>query len=224
MGGIYAENNQPDSESKSFDLGIRFTAFDEELLASFIYFETRKTNLRRGNPLFNDDIKDPEYNVDVPEYKYDNENNTKGYEFDLNLAINDQWTMNANATYQDAVEIRNQSKTPISGQRKGIPKKFASLWTSYSQEFSPLEQPIKFSVGVTYTGERTINSTAFGLPISTIDAYTVLDAGISYDVEAWNIQLNLRNLTDETYYSKALYIGGLPGDSRNAKLTVRYNF
>ena len=224
LGGIYAENNQPDSESKSFDLGIRFTAFDEELLASFIYFETRKTNLRRGNPLFNDDIKDPEYNVDVPEYKYDNENNTKGYEFDLNLAINDQWTMNANATYQDAVEIRNQSKTPISGQRKGIPKKFASLWTSYSQEFSPLEQPIKFSVGVTYTGERTINSTAFGLPISTIDAYTVLDAGISYDVEAWNIQLNLRNLTDETYYSKALYIGGLPGDSRNAKLTVRYNF
>jgi len=224
LGRISEQNNQPDSESKSFDAGIRFTAFDEELLASFVYFETRKTNLRRTNPLFNDDIKDPEYNVNVPEYKYDNENNTKGYEFDLNLAINDQWSMNANATYQDAVEIRNQKETPISGQRKGIPKKFASLWTSYLQEFSALEGPVKFSIGATYTDERTINSTAFGLPIATIDAYTVIDAGISYDVADWNIQLNLRNLTDETYYSKALYIGGLPGDSRNAKLTVRYNF
>ena len=77
---------------------------------------------------------------------------------------------------------------------------------------------------MTYTGERSINSNSFGLPDSTIDAYTVVDAAVSYDIEKWNIQLNLRNLTDETYYVKALYIGGLPGDSRNAKLTVRYSF
>lgn len=214
----------PDSESKSFDLGIRFTAFDEELLASLVYFETRKTNIRRSHPLYNDNPEDSEYNISVPKYVFDNEDNTKGYEFDMNMAINDVWSMNLNATYQDAVEIRNQNEQAQSGQRKGIPKKFASIWTSYETSFSELANPIKLSLGMTYTGERSINSNAFGLPDSTIDAYTVLDAAVSYDVENWNVQLNLRNLTDETYYVKALFIGGLPGDSRNAKLTVRYTF
>ncbi|SFC32812.1 TonB-dependent receptor [Pseudoalteromonas denitrificans] len=214
----------PDSESKSFDLGIRFTAFDEELLASLIYFETRKTNINRAHPLYNDDPKDTDYNISVPKYVFDNEDNTQGYEFDMNMALNDVWSMNFNATYQDAIEIRNQNDTPESGQRKGIPKKFASIWTSYSHSISELNNPIKFSLGITYTGQRSINSNAFGLPDSTIDSYTVLDAAISYDVENWNIQLNLRNLTDETYYAKALFIGGLPGDSRNAKLTARYTF
>lgn len=214
----------PNSESKSFDVGFRFTAFDEELLGSLVYFETRKTNLRRSNQEFIDNEADGISNDGVPEYLYDNEDNTQGVEFDLNLAINEQWSMNLNATYQDAIEIRNQNTEPKSGQRKGIPKKFASIWTSYSQEFDGLDAPIKFSLGATYTGERSINSTSFGLPTSHIDAYTVLDAGVSYDVDNWNIQLNLRNLTDETYYSKALFLGGLPGDSRNAKLTVRYKF
>jgi iron complex outermembrane receptor protein len=214
----------PNSESKSFDVGVRFTAFDEELLASFVYFETRKTNLRRSNPIYTDNEEDAISNDGVAQYLYDNEDSTKGYELDVNLAINEQWSMNANATYQNAIEIRNQNTQPRSGQRKGIPKKFASIWTSYLQTLDGLDSPIKFSIGATYTSKRTINSTSFGLPTSTIDAYTVLDAGVSYDIDKWNIQLNLRNLTDETYYNKPLFIGGLPGDSRNAKLTVKYNF
>ena len=221
---ILGFNNIPDSESKSFDLGIRFTAFEEELLASLVYFETRKTNINRSNPLFNDDITDPNYNINVPQYVFDNEDNTQGYEFDMNMVINDMWSMNLNATYQDAIEIRNQNEQAESGQRKGIPQKFASIWTSYESSFNHFSNPIKFSLGMSYTDERSINSNSFGLPDSTIDAYTVLDAAVSYDVENWNVQLNLRNLTDETYYVKALYIGGLPGDSRNAKLTVRYTF
>ncbi|PAJ75331.1 TonB-dependent receptor [Pseudoalteromonas sp. NBT06-2] len=214
----------PDSESKSLDLGIRFTAMDEALLASLVYFETKKTNINRANLIYNDNPKDPLFNITVPKYLFDNEDNTQGYEFDMNMALNDVWSMNFNATYQDAIEIRNQNEQPESGQRKGIPKKFASIWTSYASSFSALANPIKLSLGMTYTGERSINSNSFGLPDSTIDAYTVLDAAMSYDVDNWNVQLNLRNLTDETYYVKALYIGGLPGDSRNAKLTVKYTF
>ena len=214
----------PNSESKAFDVGFRFTAFEEELLASLVYFETRKTNLRRSNPVFTDNETDGLSTNGIAEYLYDNEDNTKGVEFDLNLAINEQLSMNINATYQDAIEIRNQNTKPKSGQRKGIPKKFASIWSSYQHEFNGVNNPIKFSLGATYTGERSINSTAFGLPTSTIDAYTVLDAAVSYSIENWNFQLNLRNLTDETYYKKALFIGGLPGDSRNAKLTVNYQF
>lgn len=218
------EKEIPNTESKSFDVGVRFTAFDEELLASLVYFETRKTNIQRTNEIYSDNEEDGISNIGIAQYLYDNEDSTEGVEFDMNLAINEQWSMNINATYQDAIEIRNQNEDPRSGQRKGIPNKFGSIWTSYSHKFNQLDNPIKFSLGATYTGERTINSTSFGLPDSSIDSYTVLDAGISYNVNDWDIQLNLRNLTDETYYNKALFLGGLPGDSRNAKLTVKYNF
>ncbi len=218
------EDEIPNAESKSFDVGVRFTAFDEELLGSFVYFETSKTHIQRTTDLFRDNKADGISNVGITEFTYDDENRTEGVEFDMNLAINDQWSMNVNGTYQEAVEIRNEDEDPISSQRKGIPKKFGSIWANYSPQFSMLDNPIKLSLGVTYTGERSINSASFGLPDASIDSYTVLDAAVSYNVNDWDIQLNLRNLTDETYYSKALFLGGLPGDSRNAKLTVKYNF
>ena len=221
LGSIAAEDNRPDSESKSFDIGMRFTAFDEDLLGSLVWFETRRTNLRYNNPDYNDNPEDEEYNVSVPQYYYDDEDNSKGVELDLNMAFNDQWSMNLNATYQDAITIRQREK---SGQTKGVPKVFASLWAHYAHQFNGLSQPLNFSLGVTYEDERTINSTSFGLPDSKVDSYVMWDAGVSYQLDNWDIQLNLRNLTDETYYIKPLFLGGLPGESRNAQLTVKYNF
>lgn len=221
LGGISGENDRPDSESKSFDVGVRFTAFDDNLLGSLVWFETRRTNLRYANPDFNDNPEDPEYNIDVPQYFYDDEDNTEGVEFDLNLSLNERWSMNANATYQDAISIRADEH---SAQSKGVPKKFASLWTSYDYSFSALPEPLKLSLGVTYEDEKSINSTAFGLPDSTVDSYVVWDAAAAYTSGNWNFQLNVQNLLNETYYTKALFLGGLPGESRNVEFKAVYNF
>ncbi len=214
-------SDRPDSESLSFDIGVRFTAFDEDLLGSLVWFTTKRTNLRYVNPEYNDNPDDVEFNISVPQYYYDNNDTTKGVEFDLNLALNDVWSMNVNATYQDAYSIYAGER---SEQNKGIPQKFASLWSNYQYQFTALPSPITFGLGVTYEDERSINSTAFGLPNSVVDAYVLWDANISYQLEEWDIQLNLRNLTDTNYYSKPLFLGGLPGESRNAKLKVRYTF
>ena len=56
LGSVTGENDRPDSESKSFDLGLRFNGFQQKMLASLVYFKTRRTNLRRNNDLFNDNI------------------------------------------------------------------------------------------------------------------------------------------------------------------------
>ena len=221
LGSVDGETDRPDSESMSFDLGIRFTAFDEDLLASLVWFDTRRNNLRYVNEVYNDNPDVSEFNISVPQYFYDDEDTTKGVEFDLNLALNELWSMNFNATYQDAYSVRAKER---SEQTKGVPKAFASLWTSYQHQFQALSEPVKFSVGVTYEDERSINEGSFGLPDSVIDAYVLWDAGISYQLSNWDIQLNVRNLTDTRYYNKALFIGGLPGDSRNVKLSVKYRF
>ncbi|RJE72163.1 TonB-dependent receptor [Pseudoalteromonas sp. MSK9-3] len=213
--------NRPDSESESIDLGLRFTALNEDLIGSVVWFDTRRTNLRYENELFNDNPDDPEYNVDVPQYFFDDENKSDGVEVDINLAINDVLSMNANATWQDAIEIRSQE---ASGQRKGIPKKLSSVWLNYDFMFNSLSAPLQVSLGVNYVGERTINSTSFGLPKATINSFTRWDAALTYAADSYSVKLNLENLTDERYYSKALFLGGLPGNERNVKLTATYTF
>ena len=214
-------NDRPNSESESSDLGLRFTGFDEDLLGSLVIFETSRTNLRYGNDLYNDNEEDIEFNVSVPQYFYDKGDRSRGAEFDLNLALNKQWSANFNTTYQEAVTFEGDE---FSGQTKGVPRKYLRLWNNYEQEFDALSAPIKFSLGFIYEDERTVNSSSFGLPYAVLPSYTAWDGAISYDADHLNVRLNLRNLTDQTYFTRAMFLGGLPAEGRNAKLTVTYNF
>jgi len=214
-------NDRPNSESESSDLGLRFTGFDEDLLGSLVIFETSRTNLRYGNDLYNDNEDDVEFNVSVPKYFYDKGDRSRGAEFDLNLALNQQWSANFNTTYQEAVTFEGDD---FSGQTKGVPRKYLRLWNNYEQEFDALSAPIKFSLGFIYEDERTVNSSSFGLPYAVLPSYTAWDGAISYDADHLNVRLNLRNLTDQTYFTRAMFLGGLPAEGRNAKLTVTYNF
>ena len=225
LGSLNETDNRPDSESTSWDLGVRFIALNDDLLASLVFFDTARTNIRYSNPLFEDDPADSAYNIDVPEYYYDEQDSTQGIEMDVNFMINEQWSMNFNATYQEPVtEPGNNASSLEDEKTKGIAEKFASIWTSYQYKFEGLPNPVKFSLGMTYEDERSISASAFGINYAIVEAYTVWDSAISYEGKEWTVQLNLKNLTDETYYSKAMYLGGLPGESRNAKLTATYSF
>lgn len=212
--------NRPDSESETLDIGVRFTAFDEDLLGSIVWFETKRTNLMYANPEYSDK-PGPEYNVSVPRFFFDDEDESKGVEIDLNMALSERLSVNVNATYQDAIEIRSNTR---SGQKKGVPQKFASTWVRYMQPVDALAGTIEYSVGLNYESERSINSKAFGLPTATIDGYARWDAAVKFATEQYNIQLNIENLGDERYYSKAMFLGGLPGNERNAKLSFNYQF
>ena len=216
-----AGDDRPNSESESRDLGLRFTGFDEDLLGSLVVFETSRTNLRYGNDEYNDNPDDIEFNVSVPQYFYDKGDRSRGAEFDLNLALNRQWSANFNATYQEAVTFEGDD---FSGQTKGVPRKYVRLWNNYEQEFDTLSAPIKFSLGFIYQDERSVNSSSFGLPYAVLPSYTAWDGAISYATDQLNVRLNLRNLTDQTYFTRAMFLGGLPAEGRSAKLTVSYNF
>ncbi|TLX50939.1 TonB-dependent receptor [Pseudoalteromonas ruthenica] len=222
--GSVSENqadNRPDSESESLDIGVRFTALEEDLLGSLVLFDTRRTNLRYANEAFNDNPNDPEFNISVPQYFYDDEDSTKGVEFDLNMALSEVMSVNVNGTYQDAVTVRAGER---SGQIKGVPRRFASTWLRYDMSAFELAHPVAVNLGVTYVDERTINSTAFGLPKSVVPSYVRWDAAFAYEADNYKVQLNLDNLFNERYYEKALFLGGLPGEERNLELSVHYQF
>ncbi|MGB0894836.1 MAG: TonB-dependent receptor [Parashewanella sp.] len=211
------DQKREDSESISNDLGIRYKAFDDQLLASLVVFETKRTNIAYPNEKYrNIEERTPE----TPQFFYDKEEETKGVELDVNALLNEQWKVNLNGLYQDAYD--SAEKGNEAGKKKGTPRVTASTWVTYTNTLFGLPQPMNLSMGVKYVDERSAASNSFGVPNGYVPAYTVVDTSASYSVNNWNIKLNLNNLFNKYYYKKALHLGGLPGEERNIKLTVSY--
>ncbi|WP_417348930.1 TonB-dependent receptor [Ferrimonas sp.] len=212
------DTDRKDSESISNDFGIRYKGFDDQLLASLVVFESSRTNLRFTNPLYDEGVTGPE----VPQYLYDGEEETKGVELDMNAHLNEQWKLNINAMYQDARDKKDPTRSTYDVPQKGVPKVTASAWVTYDALWFNLNQPLSLSLGAAYVDERSTHSSAFGIPDGHVPAYTKVDAAIAYDAGDWKLQANLDNLFDETYYEKAMFLGGMPGEERNFSLSLTY--
>ena len=213
------QTDRDDSESISNDLGMRVKAFDDQLLASLIVFESSRTNLQYNNPLFEAGVSE----ASVAQYFYDGSEETTGVELDLNAHLNDNWMVNLNGMYQDARDKQNPNdKANYDSRQKGIPYVTASAWVTYGADWFALANPIDLSLGANYVDERSTHSSSFGIPDGYVPSYTVLDSAISYSADRWKVQLNINNLLNKDYYSKAMFLGGMPGSERNAKLTLSY--
>ncbi|MCL1131335.1 TonB-dependent receptor [Shewanella sairae] len=212
------DTDRDDSESVSDDLGMRFKAFDDQMLASLVLFKSSRTNLQYTNPDYDEGVSGPS----VPQYYYNGSEETTGVEFDMNAHLNEQWMVNVNAVYQDARDKKDPNRSSYDTRQKGVPYVTASAWVTYGADWFSLASPINISLGANYVDDRSTNSSSFGIPDGYVPSYTVLDTAISYDVDNWKLQLNVNNLFDEEYYSKAMFLGGMPGEERNAKLTLTY--
>ena len=212
------EADREDSESISNDLGFRYKAFDDQLLATLVVFESARTNLEYSNPLYEAGVSGP----DIVESYFDGEEQTKGVELDLNAYLNEQWKINVNGVYQDARDKSNPNSSAYDTRQKGVPYVTASTWVTYYANIFNLPESVNISGGITYVDNRSTNSSSFSIPDGYVPGYTVYDAAISYTTKQWNMQLNLNNLFNKQYYSKAMFLGGMPGEERNAKLSFSY--
>ena len=79
---------------------------------------------------------------------------------------------------------------------------------------------LKFGIGATHKGDAYADN----LNLYKVPAYTVYDAAISYAQPKWEAAINLKNITDKTYYVSPTFAGALPGDPRSIYATLRYAF
>ena len=219
LGGIEGTgDDRADSESVSDDIGIRYKAFEDQMLASLVFFKSARTNLEYGNPDYEEGVSAP----GTAKSFYNGKEETTGVELDLNAHINEQWMVNLNGVYQDARDKKDPNRSSYDTRQKGVPYVTASAWVTYGADWFSLASPINISLGAKYVDDRSTNSSSFGIPDGYVPSYTVLDSAISYDVEHWKLQLNVNNLFNQEYYSKAMFLGGMPGEERNAKLSLTY--
>ncbi len=219
LGGVKGDgSDRLDSESMSDDLGMRIKAFDDQMLTSIVFFKSSRTNLQYSNPNYEDGVSAPS----VPKNFFDGKEETTGVELDMNAHLSERWMININGVYQDARDKKDPNRSSFDTRQKGVPYVTASTWVTYGADLFSLINPIDISLGVKYVDDRSTNSSSFGIPDGYVQSYTVVDSAISYQAESWKLQLNINNLFDEVYYNKAMFLGGMPGEERNAKLTFSY--
>jgi catecholate siderophore receptor len=134
-----------------------------------------------------------------------------GFELQLVGQITDTWSVSANYSNLDG-EIVDRNG-PTGRTPRELPENTASVWTSYQ-----VNDSFGIAFGATYQDESFIgNNNAQTLP-----SYTRVDASAYYDFsDKLRVQLNVENLTDQTYFPNAHSTHqATVGAPLNAALTV----
>lgn len=179
-------------ETVNYELGTKWDVFHDRLSLTAAVFRTEKKNTR--------------VLVDSNIYQNAGESRVDGFELSASGKITDKWQVFAGYSYLNSELVdpgltgRNGAVTAGAASAKGnempnTPKNSASLWTTYN-----LTPKLTLGGGAFYVGE------VYGDTGNTVyvPSYTRYDAMASYKLSKnVDLQLNVQNLTDKTYYDKA---------------------
>jgi iron complex outermembrane receptor protein len=120
-------------------------------------------------------------------------------------------------------------------QLEGTPNHMASLWGIYTLHDGPLGG-LSFGAGVRYVGSITdtapilsVNPTAgtfteIGIGSVKTPAYTLFDAMVAYETDAWRWQLTGQNLEDEYYITQCYVFRGDCGIGQGRTLITSFTY
>ncbi len=212
--GSLRSDMQPE-ETTNYEIGTKWELLDNRLSLSAAVFRTEKDNAR----------------VLASDFTYENVGKTRvdGYELTASGRLTRRWNVFAGYSYLDselvdggAVGGRNGAVTSLvnpdnGNQLANTPNHSFSLWSTYA-----VTDKLAVGGGAFYVDE------VFGNTANTVmvDSYWRYDAMASYQVNRHlDVQLNVQNLTDETYYDRAYgahYASQAAG--RTALLSTNFHF
>ncbi|MFK8329311.1 TonB-dependent receptor [Pseudomonas sp. BJa5] len=181
-GNLLSSDLEPE-ETTNYEIGTKWDLLDQRLSLTAALFRTEKENAR----------------VQTNTLTYENvgETRVEGIELSASGRITEQWQVFAGYTYMEARQIDGGplGKANDGNQLPNTPNNSASLWTTYN-----LTPKLTIGGGAFYVDE------VYGSVANTtmVDSYVRYDAMASYKLtKNVDLQLNVQNLTDETYYDKA---------------------
>jgi len=150
---------------------------------------------------------------------------SKGIEAEANIQLTHRWQLIAGYAYTDAKIVRDRNPAMVGARLANVPRHSANLWTRYD-----FANGLGLGLGITHTGQR--EGTLLAPSASghlNLPAYTIVDAGIYYQIGNLALNLKIGNLFDKRYIesSGAGTSGNLQiaaGAPRNAILSARYRF
>ena len=215
------ENLKP-QETKNYELGTKWDLLDKRLNLTAAIFHTEMSNARVV--------------IDTGTTQNAGKKAINGLELSATGQITDSWNVSAGYTYMDS-ELKDNGfvcgvtvprgqpcpagqyiVSPNNGNMfPNTPKHAATLWTTYALPF-----------GLTIGGGASYVDKQYGDAANTkwIPSYTRWDAMIGYAIQDnISLQLNVQNLTDKTYFTKAYashYASIAPGRAATLALNVKF--
>lgn len=193
---------------RQLEAGVKGNLLDQRLLLSAAVYRIRQSGRAVADP------NDPNFSVDSGLVE------SKGFEFEANGKLAQNWTFNGGYTY-NRNEVLSDTDSSLVGTQfiAVIPKHSVKAFTNYEFAGGALNG---FSLG----GGLTWNGEALGLGV-TQDSYVVLGMRMGYDFsDRVGVTLNVNNLLDEKYYEniRDTRFGNYYGAPRSAFLRVKVNY
>ncbi|KQV15025.1 ligand-gated channel protein [Pseudomonas sp. Root329] len=169
--------------TKNYEIGTKWDLLNDRLSLTADIFRTEKENAR--------------VQVDTTGYENAGKTRVQGIELSASGKITDKWQVFAGYAYMDSEQVDGGplNRATEGNELPNTPKNSASLWTTY--QVTP-----KLTIG----GGAFYVDDVFGSVANTtmVDSYVRYDAMAAYKLSKnVDLQLNVQNLTDETYYDKA---------------------
>ena len=143
---------------------------------------------------------------------------SEGLELDINGKISEAWSIAGGYALQHAVLTATQSASAQQGaQAAHVPRHSLSLWNRY--DLSPVWGVALGLIARSAVYASTSNTV-------TLPGFARLDGAIYYKPNpGFQLQLNLENLTDKTYYASAHSNDNIaPGSPRALRMTAAWKF
>jgi vitamin B12 transporter len=211
----YGNQGLQAERSHDWDAGVEQRFWDNRVMASVTYFDTKFTNLIEfadcpGSPLCAEPGHEQGYYINLGQAK------SSGEEFQASVKWSDNFTVLANYTHLNIIDETPGSPT-YGMQAFNRPGEMGNLTVSYSWPFK-----LSTSVAVRYSGPSlTGNFNVFPTTIITLGGYTLVDFRASYAVnEHFEVYGRVDNLTNKVY--ETIYQYGTWG--RTAFAGVRMKF
>jgi iron complex outermembrane receptor protein len=227
--GTYVEGYQPQSStivndpnaggpfdpltSELFETGIKSTLLDGRLsMTMALYHLTQRGALYNAN-----DSDNPDLLVQIGEEV------ARGIEFDVIGRIQDNWSLVANYSFNDATITESDTESEIGRQKPNAPRHAGNVWSKYTLTKGKLKG-IGFGLGANFVTERFGSIVSSDTP-PVFPGYELVDMAIYYSVDKFNIQANINNVFNKTHWVGGYdYLRAFPGAPRNLMVTVNYTF
>lgn len=202
-------------KSELYEVGLKTEWFNKRLSATLAIFKITQENSLEQSP------KAGKADWRVP---VDEESN--GFELDVVGEILPNFSVVANYAYTDARIVKLKEEGAIKDlnvQRPSTPRHAANLWTKYIFESGSLKG-LGAGIGVSYASER-LGQVGRRATAASYPDYTLLNAVLYYKVKDVQLQLNVNNVLNRTYWISGYdNLRNFPGAPRNINVSVTYQF
>ena len=195
-------------QANQFEFGTKLNLLNDKVIANLSYY-----NIKVSNTVLQ---------VSPEEYIQDGEQVNKGFEASVIASPIEGLNIIAGYSYNDSRLEKAEEGNDFAGKRpeSAGPQNLANLWASYKFSSGALNG-FGLGFGGNYGSKNMIFNRNLGGTF-TLPEYTVLNASVFYNADAFTITLKLDNLNNEEYYKGWSTIN--PQMPRTFAANLTYNF